>query len=47
MPLMILADLAQEVSGIKKNASIVYKQLGEVGLKLYSIIEDKKTYVLC
>ena len=46
-PLMILADLAQEVSGIKKNASIVYKQLGEVGLKLYSIIEDKKTYVLC
>ena len=26
-PLMILADLAQDISGIKNNATIVYKQL--------------------
>ena len=46
-PLMILADLAQDIQAIKNNASIVYKQLGEVGLKLYSIIDDKKTYAIC
>jgi hypothetical protein len=46
-PRMILEDLAINIEGIKQNASIVYKQLGEVGLKLYNIIEDKKVYVLC
>ena len=31
-PLMILADLAKDIEGIKTNASIVYKQLADVGL---------------
>jgi hypothetical protein len=30
-PLMILADLAQDIEGIKTNASIVYKQIGVIG----------------
>ena len=44
-PLMILADLAQDIEGIK-NASIVYKQIGVIGKQLYKIINDKVGYAI-
>ena len=47
-PLMILADLAQDIQAIKTNASIAYKQLGVLGDQLYTIINDKESYApLC
>ena len=45
-PLIILADLAQDIEGIK-NASIVYKQIGVIADQLYNIITDKTGFAIC